>query len=116
MSGRPGTPHFGDYPDIHTKAEVKTPVDGPVKKFHFMFDPAQVSRPMGSTEGGKPGCGWEPAPRERDYMCNHDGFVGGDMHNLNMDEQKVLQNTIYTVEFEYADDFQHNWGSEERTA
>jgi len=121
MSGTPGTPHFGDFKDVQKKDRVILQSgdgdDADIHtKIHFNFDNAQRSRAMGSTLGDAPGCGWERHDRQVDYMCNHDGYSGGNVHNLNMDEQKVLQNRIYSVECCYADDFQKNYGSDERTA
>lgn len=110
MSGHAGTPRFGMNPDIHPDdsagtdgmGTIQTPVDGPWKETHFEYNPAQVSRPMGTTRGGDPGKDFVRAPHQADYMSNHDGYIAGDMHLMNLDERKVLENTIYSTNCEYA--------------
>lgn len=121
MSGIPGTPHFGDFPDVQKKDKTilqSGDMGEPDAffKIHQNFDNSQKGREMGSTLGEAPKCGWEPHNRERAYMCNHDGFSGGNSRNLNMDEKKVLQNTIFSTNFEYDYDVQRIHGSDERTA
>src|SRR5258708_554374 len=112
MSGKPGTPHFGVNEDPFT-ADSTILQDGVAfKKDHFMLHPAQASRAMGSTEGDAPGCGWDKVPRMHDYSSNHDGYSAGNAHNINMDEQKVLQNTVYAAaRFEYSDEQQNISGT-----
>jgi hypothetical protein len=79
-------------------------MDGPVTELHFAYNPAQKSRDMGSTRGGDPGKEYVHTSRQPDYMSNHDGYAGGDMHLMNLDERKVLNNTIYATHCEYSSD------------
>lgn len=111
MAGKAGTPRFGMNPDEHPGktsingvSKVTLPVDGMYTEIHFAYNPAQKSREMGTTRGGNPGKDYEKDRREPDYMSNHDGYAGGDIHLMNLDERKVLQNTIYSVNCEYEDD------------
>lgn len=112
---------MGDFPDVQKKDfTLLASGDGDdqdiAKKIHFNFDNSQLGRAMGSTLGDAPKCGWESHACQYDYMCNHDGYSGGNVHNLNMDEQKVLQNSIYRTKFEYDCDMQRIHGSVERSA
>lgn len=113
MSGKAGTPRFGVNPSIHPDnykagpdgmGKITTPMDGPWTETHFAYNPAQKSRAMGTTRGADPGKDFETTKRESDYMSNHDGYLGGDLHLMNLDERKVLQTTIYSVHCEYDDD------------
>lgn len=110
MSGKPGTVRFGMNPDEHGKtnssgvSKVSLPKSGGEwTEVHFAYNPAQKSRSMGTTRGGDPGQEFTEDDREPDYMCNHDGYAGGSTVVINLDERKVLQNTIYAVECEYTD-------------
>ena len=112
MSGKAGTPRFGVNPSIHPDGykagpdgmgKVTLPIDGPWLETHFAYNPAQRSRDMGTTRGGNPGKDFDATKREADYMSNHDGYMGGDIHMMNLDERKVLQSTIYSVKCEWAD-------------
>lgn len=108
MAGRAGTPRFGLNPDIHPGAtsangvsKVITPYDGPITETHFAYNPAEQARPMGSTRGGDPGKDYVKDKREFDYMSNHDGYIGGDLHLMNLDERKVLAQSVFGVPCEY---------------
>lgn len=111
MPGRAGTVRFGINPDEHigtTSADgvskVNTPTDGPYTETHYAFNPGRLSRDMGSTRGSDPQGDYVRVPRQADYMSNHDDYSAGDLHLLNMDEYKVLDNTVYSVKCEYAGD------------
>lgn len=112
MAGKAGTPRFGMNPSVHPDEEVgpngmgklKTSMDGPWTETHFAYNPAQRSRDMGTTRGENPAQFYVKSVREVDYMSNHDGYVGGDMHLMSLDERKVLSNTIYSTKCEYAGD------------
>lgn len=110
MAGKAGTPRFGMNPDEHPGktsdngvSKVNLPFDGDYTEVHFTYNPAQKSRDMGTTRGGDPGSSYVRDRREPDYMSNHDGYAGGDIHLMNLDERKVLQNTIYSIKCEYDD-------------
>jgi hypothetical protein len=112
MSAHPGTARFGVNTTIHPDkykagvdgmGKIITPEDGPVVETHFVYNPAQASRPMGTTRGGDPGKDFDKQHRQADYMANHDGYVAGDLHLMSLDERKVVQNTIYSVGCEWAD-------------
>lgn len=110
MAGGPGTPRFGMNRDIHSDTDsrgqstIDLPVGGPFVETHFAYNPVQESREMGTTPGGEPGQMWDRAKMQADYMCNHDGYVSGNRTLSNLDERKVLQNTIYSVDCEYDED------------
>lgn len=124
MAGHAGTVRSGEYADLHNdkpdakgRNKLHTQANGKYfEEQHALFDPTQFARPSGTTLGGKPGdmAGYQEHMYEA--MCNHDGFIGGNTTLLNMDEQKILNNTIFSAECEYADDEQKNWQSDERTA
>lgn len=123
MSGHPGTVRFGDYgeehkgkPDAEGRDELELQSDDSFTEQHYLYDPTQRARSMGSTLGDKPGdmAGYQRLLYEA--PSNHDGFEGGDGHLVNLDERKVLDNTIFSAPCVYADDFQHNFNSDERTA
>lgn len=124
MSGRGGSPRFGVNKNVHEEAtdsngasSFTTQNDGEVfTEVHYAYNPALAARPMDTTEGGKPGQYYQVVPRQADYMCNHDGYDGGQYHITNLDERKVVDNTIMAVKIECADDMQHIFGSDERTA
>ena len=112
MSARAGTPRFGINKDLHPgrnhagpdgMGKIELPIDGPYVETHFSYNPAQASRPMGTTRGSDPGKDFVQQTRQADYMSNHDGYLGGDIHLLNLDERKVLQSTIYSVHCKWAD-------------
>jgi hypothetical protein len=112
MSAHPGTARFGVNTTIHPDkfkagtdgmGKIVLPIGEPEVETHFVYDPSQASRPMGTTRGGNPGKDFDAEHRQADYMANHDGYVGGRTVNLNLDERKVLHNTIYSVECEWAD-------------
>lgn len=115
MAGKPGTPHFGVPENPQQDGKAVLPDGDQYQKVHFMFDPSQMARAMGSSEGEAPKCGYEPRDRAVDYMCNHDGLTGGDTHIHNMDEQKVLQNRIYSVGITYSS-LENDIRSRERSA
>lgn len=124
MAGRGGTPRFGVNRDVHSsetdsngQSEFKTQNDGEVfNEIHYAYNPGMLSRSMGDTEGAAPGKEYQQVPRQADYPCNHDGYDGGQYHITNLDERKVLDNTIMSTKVVFADDLQHNFNSDERTA
>lgn len=111
MSGTPGTPRFGVLPDQtpdHTDAVGISHMnlqksDGTFTEYHFMYNPGQKSRAMGTTRGADPQHDYISVEHQCNYMCNHDGFMGGTTTIMNMDERKNLNNTIYAVHCEWAD-------------
>lgn len=111
MAGTPGTPRFGinaDQTPTKTAANgtsvMKLPKNGNQwTETHFMYNPAQKSRAMGTTRGSDPGHDNADVEHQSNYMCNHDGYMGGTTTIINLDEHKVLTNTIYSVECEWAD-------------
>lgn len=111
MSGHAGTPRFGVNPNDHIgdtsasgMSKVRLPkAGGTWTETHFAYNPAQKSRSMGTTRGGDPGQDFTEVKRMGDYVCNHDGYMGGSNVVLNLDERKNLENTIYSVECEYTD-------------
>jgi len=111
MAGTPGTPRFGINAD---QTPTKTAADGSSvmtlpkngnkwTETHFLYNPAQKSRAMGTTRGADPGHDNEDVEHQANYMCNHDGYMSGTTTIVQMDERKVLTNTIYAVECEWAD-------------
>lgn len=111
MAGKAGTVRFGINPDTHPGdtstngvSQVTVQVDGPFTEIHYAYNPGRLSREMGTTRGGNPQDSYVKEKRQADYMSNHDGFLGGDLHLFNMDERKILDNTLYSVKCEYADD------------
>lgn len=111
MAGKAGTVRFGINPDEHPVktdangvSKVNLPFDGDYTEVHFVYNPSQRSRDMSSTRGADPGRDYVKDRRDTDYMSNHDGYAGGDIHLMNLDERKVLQNTIYSVACEYDSD------------
>lgn len=111
MAGTPGTPRFGMLPDQtpdHTStsgvSHLTLPKNGNTyTEYHFAYNPAQRSRAMGTTRGANPAHDFVNEEHQANYMCNHDGFMGGSNIVVNMDERKVLHNTIYSVTCEWAD-------------
>lgn len=111
MAGTPGTPRFGvntdmtpDHTDSSGSSTMTLPKNGNKwTETHFMYNPAQKSRSMGTTRGGDPGHDNVYVEHQCNYMCNHDGFAGGSNIVLNLDERKVLENTIYSIDCEWAD-------------
>ncbi len=110
MAGQAGTARFGVNPDIHngkTSDGGVSTVDMQSGKswteIHFAYNPAQRSREMGTTRGADPGHDNVDVPRQADYMSNHDGYLGGNKTLANLDERKVLTNSIYSVNCEWAD-------------
>ena len=112
MSGTPGTARFGVNPDAtpdHTNSagisHMTLPKSGGTfTETHFLYNPVQRSRGMGSTEGTAPGQMWMPIEHQANYMCNHDGYMAGNNVVANLDERKVLTNTIYSIGCEYTDE------------
>lgn len=111
MAGTPGTPRFGMAPD-QTPDHVNTAgtshmnlqkSGGTFTEYHFAYNPAQKSRAMGTTRGSDPGHDFDYEEHQANYMCNHDGYMGGNNVVSNLDERKVLHNTIYSVDCEWAD-------------
>lgn len=122
MAGRAGTPRFGDYGGEHESkpnAQGQDTLDlqsgDGFEEQHFLYDPTQRSRQMGTTLGDAPQKMAGYQKHQYEAMCNHDGFEGGDAHLISLDERKVLDNTIFSVDCVYADDFQHNFDSSERS-
>lgn len=111
MAGTPGTPRFGvpaDQTPDHTNPSGTSHMNlqksgGTFTEIHFQYNPAQKSRPMGTTRGGNPGHDNVYVEHQANYMCNHDGYMGGTTTVMNLDEHKVLTNTIYSIECEWAD-------------
>src|ERR1041385_252650 len=103
MTGTPGTARFGVLPDEmpdHTNTSGISHMNlqksgGTFTELHFMYNPAQRSREMGTTRGGNPGHDFEYEEHQCNYMCNHDGFMGGKATVMNLDDRTVLHNTIY---------------------
>lgn len=124
MAGKPGTARFGDYggeheskPDTSGRDRLTLQANGEAfVEQHFLYNPTQRSRVMGSTLGDAPGSMAGYTKRMYEAPCNHDGFEGGDARLINLDERKVLDTTIYSQHCVYADDFQRNFDSDERTA
>lgn len=122
MAGRPGTARFGVNPEIHEGktndsgiSKVGLPIDGPWTETHFMYNPGQVSRDMGSTRGSDPQEKWIQVPRQSDYFCNHDGYIGGDVHLMNLDERKVFETGLYSIDCEYAEDSPNGYAPSQTT-
>lgn len=111
MTGTPGTARFGINQDItpdETSANgvshLTLPKNGNIwTETHFMYNPSQHSREMATTRGGNPGKVGDEIKHQSNYMCNHDGFAGGSNIVMNLDERKVLDNTIYSYHCEWAD-------------
>jgi hypothetical protein len=116
--GTPGTPRFGEYADKHKKktdasgdSSVALQADGDFEEIHFIYKPSQRSREVGSP----PGKYFDTAERQYDAPSNHDGWFGGDAHLVNLDERKVLENSIYSTKIECSDDVQDIDGTDERS-
>ena len=111
MAGTPGTPRFGINADMtpnHTDSKGESTMILPKNRAtwtetHFMYNPAQKSRAMGTTRGSDPGHDNADVEHQANYMCNHDGYAGGNTVVMNLDERKVLTNTIYSIGCEWAD-------------
>lgn len=128
MPGYPGTARFGEYQDAHvTKTDSQGESDVELQsgngttpdqfaEIHFLYNPKYQSRAMGSSLGDVPGDYYSRVPRGYDAPANHDGFFAGDTHLVNLDERKVLNNYIESARVLCAEDFQRNFGSDERTA
>lgn len=124
MAGRPGTPRFGMYNDDHRHKpdasgvnEVATQADDVTfKEQHYLFNPSQQSRAMGTTLGDPPGDYYEPDGLDYCAPANHDGFMGGDAHLESLDEKKVMDRLVYSVPLVCADDNYKTFSSDERTA
>jgi hypothetical protein len=124
MAGKPGTPRYGRYPNYHdgkpaadgTNTLTLQSEDSEYLEQHFLYDPSQRAREMGTTLGQAPQKMAGYQHRLYEAPANHDAFEGGDAHLSNVDERKALDNTIFSIKCEYADDQQHNWSSSERTA
>lgn len=123
MAGRAGTPRFGSYDPEHEgkpNSQGQNTLDlqsgETFREQHFLYDPTQQAREMGTTLGQAPGdmAGYQHHLYEA--MCNHDGFEGGDSHLVSLDERKVLESTVYTAPCVYADDNYKTFSSDERTA
>src|SRR3954467_14469918 len=106
MAGTPGTPRFGtnaDQTPTSTGADGTSTLTLPKSgnkwtETHFLYNPAQKSRVMGTTRGDDPGHDNTDVEHQSNYMCNHDGFMGGTATLMSLDERKVLDNKIYSVE------------------
>lgn len=110
MSGKAGTVRFGSNPDIHPDkasadgiSKMDTQIGDKWTEIHFAYNPSQKSRSMSSTRGGDPGKDNENEIRQADYMSNHDGYLGGSNILSNLDERKVLNDTIYAINCKWAD-------------
>jgi hypothetical protein len=111
MAGTPGTARFGvntdmtpDHTDASGVSHMTLPKNGNQwTETHFMYNPAQKSRAMGTTRGADPGHDNADVEHQHNYMCNHDGFAGGTTTVMNLDERKVLTSTIYSISCEWAD-------------
>lgn len=117
MAGTPGTPRFGAMAD-QTPSETNSSgtssmtlqkSGGTFTEYHFSYNPAQRSREMGTTRGADPGQQFDSVEHQSNYMCNHDAFMGGNNVVSNLDERKVLHNTIYSQSFEIAEDSSNGW-------
>jgi len=123
MAGRAGTPRFGDYvtditgaPGSDGQNQVHNQSGDTFTEQHSLFNPSQQSRSMGTTLGEAPGAYYDRVPRVYNAMANHDGFMAGQDHINQLDERKVLEETVYSVPVVCADDWFDNSGSDERTA
>ena len=123
MPGHPGTPRYGTPFDNHVNktgadgtSELSTPVDGPFRESHFLYNPAEKARDMGSTPGDAPGKVFVHRKQQYEAVANHDGYDGGDLHLLQMDERKVLNDCIQNVNIEVAEDQFQTFSSDERAA
>src|SRR3954462_2263862 len=111
MAGTPGTPRFGtnaDQTPTSTGADGTSTLTLPKRgnkwtETHFLYNPAQKSRVMGTTRGDDPGHDNTDVEHQSNYMCNHVGFLGGTATLMSLDERKVLDNKISSVECEWAD-------------
>lgn len=111
MAGTPGTARFGintdatpDNTSSSGTSHLTLPKNGSSwTETHFLYNPAQKSRAMGTTRGADPGKDNTDVEHQSNYMCNHDGFLGGHNAVTNLDERKVLENKIYSVECAWAD-------------
>src|SRR5260221_13728858 len=119
MPGYPGTPRFGIPIDVHSgkpdaagrnRLAIQNE-EGSFVEQHQLLNPAQKSREVGSP----PGKSYDEEPNQYEAPCNHDDYEGGDVHISNLDELKVLKNTIYAVKVKCADDCQNISGSDERS-
>lgn len=112
MAGKPGTPRFGSYgndheskPNANGQNKVDSQADGSYfTEQHYLYNPAQQSRNVGQA----PAKYYDEQKQQYDAPCNHDGFEGGDIHLVNMDERKVLDLTIFSQKIECADDEGYN--------
>jgi len=120
MPGRPGTPRFGVPKDLHTaKPDVNgrdvlplQVADDHFNEQHQLLNPAQLSR----TPPAPPGKAYVVEDNQYEAPCNHDDYEGGDAHISQLDEFKVLRNTVLSVKVKFSDDMQHIHGSDEATA
>lgn len=117
MAGTPGTARFGvnaDQTPTTTGADGTSTLTLPKSgnkwtETHFLYNPAQKSRAMGSTRGEDPGHDFDYVEHQSNYMCNHDGFMGGTSTLMSLDERKVLENKIYSVECESEGSSDNGW-------
>lgn len=115
MAGKAGTPRFGINPSDESSYKAgsdgigyKDLPDGTKQEeIHYTYNPAYQARAVGQA----PGRCYEQEKRQADYMANHDGYVGGMAHNLELDERKVLDNTINSVKVKYEADDQNISGT-----
>lgn len=107
MAGHPGTPRFGVPADMHNGdpnangqnvLNLQTSDDA-FKEQHALYNPAQKSRGVGQD----PAKYYVVEKNAYEAPCNHDDYEGGDAHISNLDEQKVLRNTVFAVPIECAD-------------
>lgn len=112
MAGKAGTPRFGINPDSHAPGDRKSGPNGithdtlpdgtNLREVHYAYNPAFHSRDVDQA----PARCYVEEDRQPEYMSNHDGYVGGNVHNIEMDERKVLDNTINSVKVKYEADQQ----------
>lgn len=122
MAGNPGTNRFAQPADVHVdgtsangESEIRLQSGKNFTEKHQTLNPEQLSRDMGSTLGAAPCRCYDPEKLQADYPCNHDGFIGGNSHISNLDELKVLRNTVYSVPVAYAEDLVGQNGDKQRS-
>jgi hypothetical protein len=117
MAGHPGTVRFGENPKHDTDTTEDTGIStlhtnsGDVTEIHQMINPGLRARDMGTSEGDRPNSCYNKEVLKVEYPSNHDGFTGGMLHNLNLDEKKVIDNFVNSVPVQYADEQQFISGS-----
>lgn len=87
-------------PNANGQNKLDMQTDGPFIEQHQLYNPAQKSRDVGQS----PAKYYTPENNQYEAPCNHDSYEGGDAHLSNLDEQKVLRNTVFAIKIECADD------------